>query len=126
VLDLGLVQMRKLVLLGLRAEAQFINMIDDFAQIVSAGNLVPDLRKNLSDLIFDRVRPTGLLSETVQVRKELLVDEVAQIVAGHGRVVVQLAILALRRSPTFPPIRLVEDVGVRLALKLCLSSFVLL
>jgi hypothetical protein len=40
VLDLGFVQVRELVLLGLRAEAQLIDVVDDLAQVVAALDLV--------------------------------------------------------------------------------------
>jgi hypothetical protein len=37
-------------------EVQFINVVDDLAQVVAALNLVLDLAKYLPDLVFDRVR----------------------------------------------------------------------
>jgi hypothetical protein len=58
-------------------------VIDDLAEIVAARNLVSDLSENLPDLVFDGVRPAGLLRESVQVGKKLLVDEVPEIVTGH-------------------------------------------
>ena len=126
VLDLGFVEMRQLVLLGLRAEAQFVDVVDDLAQVVAALNLVFDLAEDLADLVFDGVRAGGLLLEAVQVGEELLVDEVAEVVAGQGLVVVELAVLVLGRGPAFPAIGLVEDVGVFLALQRGLVGFVLL
>ena len=72
VLDLGFVEMGQLVLLGLRAEAQFVDVVDDLAQVVAALNLVFDLAEDFADLVFDGVRPGGLLLEAVQVGKELL------------------------------------------------------
>ncbi len=117
VLDLGFVEVRELVLLGLRAEAQFVDVVDDLAQVVAAVDLVFDLAEDLPDLVFDGVRPAGLLLEAVQVGKELLIDEVAQVVAGQGLVVVELAVLALGRGPAFPAVGLVEDVGVLLPLQ---------
>ena len=68
----------------------------------------------------------GLLREAVQVGKELLIDEVAEVVAGQGRVVVELAVLALGRGPGFPAVGFVEDVGVRLPLQCGLIGAVLL
>ena len=118
VLDLGFVEVRQLVLLGLRAEAQFVNVVDDLAQVVAALDLVLDLPEDLPDLVFDGVRPAGLLLEAVQVGKELLIDEVAQVVAGQGLVVVELAVLALWRGPGFPAVGFVEDEGVLLPLQL--------
>ena len=56
----------------------------------------------------------------------MLIDEVAQVVAGQGLVVVDLAVLVLRRGPAFPAIRLVEDVGVLLPVQRGLVGLVLL
>jgi uncharacterized protein with PhoU and TrkA domain len=47
------------VLLGLRAEAQFVDVVDDLAQVVAAVDLVLDLAEDLADLVFDGVRPAG-------------------------------------------------------------------
>ena len=126
VLDLGFVEVRQLVLLGLRAEAQFVDVVDDLAQVVAALDLVLDLAEDLADLVFDGVRPGGLLLEAVQVGEELAVDEVAQVVAGQGLVVVDLAVLVLRRGPAFPAVRLVEDEGVFLPLQRGFVGLVLL
>jgi uncharacterized protein with PhoU and TrkA domain len=90
---------REFVLLGLRAEAQFVDVVDDLAQVVAALDLVLDLAEDLADLVFDGVRPAGLLLEAVQVGEELAVDEVAQVVAGQRLVVVELAVLVLGRGP---------------------------
>ena len=117
VLDLGFVEVRQLVLLGLRAEAQLVDVVDDLAQVVAALDLVLDLAEDLADLVFDGVRPAGLLLEAVQVGEELLVDEVAEVVAGQRLVVVELAVLALGRGPAFPAVGLVEDEGVLLPLQ---------
>jgi hypothetical protein len=57
------------VLLGLRAEAQLVNVVDDLAQVVAALDLVLDLAEDFADLVFDGVRPGGLLLEAVQVGK---------------------------------------------------------
>ena len=114
------------MLLGLRAEAQFVNVIDNLAQVVAALNLVLDLAEDLPNLVFDGVRAARLLFEAVQVGKELPVHEVAEVVAGQGFVVVEFAVLALGRGPAFPSIGLVEDVGVFLAVQRGLGAFVLL
>ena len=79
-LDLLLIEHRELVLLGLGAELQAIDQIDDLAQVVAALDAVLDLAEDLADLVFDGVRAGGLGFETVQVGEELLVDEVAEIV----------------------------------------------
>jgi len=70
------------MLLVLRTKAQFVNVVEDFAQIVAALNFVLDLAENLSDFVFNGVRPACLLFEALQVRKELAVYEVAEVVAS--------------------------------------------
>ena len=94
--------MAQLVLFGLRAEAQFVNVVDDLAQVVAALDFVFDLAEDFADLVFDGVRPAGLLLEAVEIGEELEVDEVAQVIAGLRFVVVDLAVLALRARP-IPP-----------------------
>lgn len=76
------------MLLGLRAEAQFVDVIDDLAQVVAAGDPVLDLAEDLPDFVFDRIRPAGLLREAVQLGKEIGIDELGQIVADLCLVVV--------------------------------------
>ena len=58
-LDLFFVEHRELVLLRLGAQAQTIEPIDDFAQVVAAGDLVAQFTEDLADLVLDRVRPAG-------------------------------------------------------------------
>ena len=87
------------MLLGLRAEAQFVDVVDDLAQGVAALNLVLDLAEYLADLVFDGVRAGGLLLEAVQVGEQLAIDKLAQVVAGQCLVVVELAVTVLGRGP---------------------------
>ena len=47
-------------------------------------DLVLDLAENLADLILYGVRSGGLLLETVQVREQLAVCKIAQIVTGQS------------------------------------------
>jgi hypothetical protein len=105
---------REFVLLGLRAEAQFVDVVDDLALVVAAVDLVLDLAEDLADLVFDGVRPAGALLEAVQIGEELGVDELAQIVAGPGLVVIELAIRVFRRRPAFPTIVGIKDEGILL------------
>ena len=53
----------------------------------------------------------------MQVGKEFLIDEVAEVVAGHRLVVVELAGLVFRRGPAFPAVGLVEDKAVFLTVE---------
>jgi hypothetical protein len=66
------------------------------------------------------------LLEAVQIGEKLAVDEVVEVVAGQGSVVVELAVFVLGRGPDVPAIGLVEDVGVFFALERGLVGLVLL
>jgi len=57
------------VLLVLRAEAEFVDVVDDLTQVVAALDLVLDLAEDLADLVFDGVRAAGFLFEPVKLRK---------------------------------------------------------
>ena len=124
--DLGFVEVGELVLFGLRAEAKLVDVVDDLAEVVAAGNFVFDLAEDFADFVFDGVRPGGLLLEAVKVGEELLIDEVAKVVAGQGFVVVDLAVLAFGRGPLFPAVGLVENEGVLLAFQRGFVGLVLL
>ena len=101
-------------------------MVDNLAQVVAALNLVLDLAEYLPDLVFDGIRSAGLLLEAVEVREELLIDEVAQVVAGQGGVVIEITVLALGRGPGIPAVGFVENVAVLLPLQCGLIGAVLL
>ncbi len=87
------------MLFCLGAETKLINMVDDLAQVISAGNLVFDFSEYLSDLVFNCVWPTGFLFEAVEVGKELLIDKVAQVIACQSLVMVKFAVLSFRCRP---------------------------
>jgi len=114
------------VLFGLRAEAQAVDQFGHFAQVIAALDTVLDLAEYFADLVFDGEGRGGALLETVQVRKELGVDEVAQVVAGHRVVVVGLAGCGLWRGPTFPTVGRIEDEAVLLAFERSFGGLVLL
>jgi len=116
-LDLFLIEHRELVLLGLGAEAQTIDHIDDFAQVVTAADLVAQFAEDLADLVFNRVRPAGALLEALQVGEQALVHEVAQVIASEGGVMIQLAAVVLRCRPAVPAVGLLEDGRIRAALQ---------
>src|SRR5439155_16340030 len=118
--------MREFVLLLLRAEAQFIDVLDNLAQVVTALNLVFDLAENLADLVFDCVRAGRSLLEPMQIGKESLIDKVSEVVADHRSVVVQLAVSSLRRRPAFPAILLLENVFVFLSVQRGFVGLILL
>jgi hypothetical protein len=52
----------QLVLLGSASGSQFVDVVDDLAQVVAAGDLVFDLAEDLADLVFDGVRSGGPLA----------------------------------------------------------------
>src|SRR6267143_1100997 len=83
-LDLIFVELREFVLLRLRAETQLVDVINDLAKVIPALNLVLNFSKDFPDLVFDRVRPSRALFETVQIGKKLLINEVAEVVAGKS------------------------------------------
>jgi hypothetical protein len=79
---------------------------------VTPSQAVLNLPKDLPDLVFQRVRAGGPGLEAVQVGEELGVDELDEVVAGEGGVVVNLAVLALGRGPCFPAVGRIENGGV--------------
>jgi hypothetical protein len=118
--------MGQFVLLGLRAEAQLVDVVNDFAQVVAALNLVLDLPENLADLVFDGVRAAGLLLEAVKIGEELAANKVAKIIASLRLVVINLAVLGLGRGPFVSAVGLVEEEGVLFPLEGGFIGFVLL
>ena len=87
------------MLLGLRSKAEFVDVVDDLAEVVAALDAVLYLAEYLADLVFDGVWPAGLLLETVKIGEELGVDEGNEVIAGQGGVMVYLAVFALGCSP---------------------------
>ncbi len=126
VLDLGFVKVGEFVLLDLRAEAEFVDVVDDLAQVVAALDAVLYFAEDFADFVFDRVRPGGALLEARQIGEELGVDELGEVVAGEGGVVVDLAVLAFGRRPAFPAILPFEDEAVFFPFQLRLHGFVVL
>ena len=103
------------MLFGLGAEAQGVDMGDDFAEVVAAADAVLDLAEDLADLVFDGVGAGGALAEALEVGEEPEVGEVAQVVAGEGGVVVQRAVGVFGGGPGGPAVGGIEDVAVGLA-----------
>lgn len=60
---------------------------------VAAGDLVLNLTEDLAHLVFDGVRSGGLLFEGVQVGEQLQVDEIPEVIAREGGIVIELACL---------------------------------
>jgi hypothetical protein len=112
VFDLGLVEVREFVLLGLGLEAEFVDVVDDLAEVVAALDAVLYLAEDFADLVFDGVRAAGLLLETVKIGEELGVDEGDEVITSQGGVVVDLTVFGLRGSPRFPAVGRIENVGV--------------
>ncbi len=109
--------------LVLGGKAEFVDVVDDLAQVVAALDAVLDLTEDFADLVFDGVRASGLGLEAVQVGEELGVDELDKVVAGHRTVVVDLAVL-FRCGPGFPLIRSIENGAVCPAFERGFGGFV--
>ena len=62
----------------------------------------------------------------MEVGEEFEVDEVSEVVAGHGGIVIELAVLALGGGPGVPAEGFVKDEAVFFAFQLGLCGFVLL
>ena len=60
-----------LMLFLLGAEAQFVDPVDHFAQVVATLDFVFQLAEYLADLVFDGIGSAGALFEAVQVGEEL-------------------------------------------------------
>ena len=82
----------------LDTEAEFINTIDHFTQIVAALDTVLQFAKNLPDLIFDGVSLFGINLEFLEVRKEFMIDEIFQVIASSS-IVINFPITQFRRCP---------------------------
>ena len=48
------------MLLGLRAEAQAVDLVDDLAEVAAGLNLVFDLGEDFADFVLDRVGVVGV------------------------------------------------------------------
>jgi len=105
------------VLLGLRSKAEFVDVVDDLAEIVAALDAVLYLPEDFADFVFDGVWAAGLLLETVEIGEELGVDEGDEVITSQGGVVVDLAVFGLRGSPRFPALGRIENVGVSSSFK---------
>ena len=57
------------MLLGLRIEAQRIDDLQHFAQVVATLEFAFDLAEDFADLVFDGVGAGGALLEAAQVRE---------------------------------------------------------
>ena len=123
--DLGFVEVGELVLFGLGAEAKLVDLVDDFAEVVAALNLVFDLAEDFADFVFGGIGIAGALLEAVKIGKEFQIHKVAEVVAGEGGVVVDFAVFGFRRGPGFPAEGLFEEVGILLAFELGFGGAVL-
>lgn len=66
----------------------------------------------VTDFVFDGLRPSGALLKTCQVRKQFGVDKGFEVIAGHGGVVVDLAVCAFGGGPCGPAVGLAQNVLV--------------
>ena len=89
------------MLFRLREETELVNRVNNVPQIIPTLNPVLNLRKNLPDLVLDGVWPAGLGLEALEIGEKLAVDEIEEVVAGEGVVVIELAGFVLGRGPAF-------------------------
>jgi len=85
IFDLGLVEVGEFVLPDLRAEAEFVDVVDDFAQIVAALDAALNLHEDFANLVFDGIRSGRALLKPHEVGEELLInkdDEVGPLIAA--------------------------------------------
>ena len=68
--------------LVLRLETKFVYVFQRIAQRITTLNLVFQLAKDLTDLVFDLVGRICLLLERLQIRKKIVIDELNQIITG--------------------------------------------
>jgi len=118
VLDLRLVEMTHLVLLGARLELELVDEVDDLAEVVAGLEPVLELAEDLADLVLDRIGAVGIGLKLLEIGIELVVDEVLEVVAGHGVDEVDFSVF-LGRGPDRPAEFLLDDRGVGNALELC-------
>ncbi len=90
------------MLLLLGAKAEFVHQLQGVAQRVATLELVFDLPEDLPDLVLDRVRPARTVLEALEVRGKVVVDELDQIVADQGVIVIEGSVGLLRGRPVRP------------------------
>lgn len=112
------------MLFGLGAEAEFVDVVDDFAEVVAASDAVFEFAEDFADFVFDGAGAGGFLLEGVEIGEELEVDEVAEVVAGAGGVVIEFAVAGFGSSPCGPAVGRVEDVGIALSFEGGLFGFI--
>ena len=71
------------MLLLLRAKAQLIDILQRIPQAIPALKLILNLAKNLANLILDRVWPRRPLPKPTQIRKQLAIDILNQVIANQ-------------------------------------------
>src|SRR5947208_9015965 len=107
-------------------EPQFVDVVDDLAKIVTALNLVLNLAEDFADFVFDCVWTGCFLLEALEIGKELLINEVPEVVTGHRFVVIEFPVSRFRRGPLLPAIWLFENEVIFATIQLCLSRTILL
>jgi len=125
VLDLGFIQVRELMFFGLGTKAQTIDDLSHFPQVVATLKLVFNLPEDLTDLVFDCVGSGGSLFESAQIRKQLMVDKILEVITGHCPIVIKLSAYRLRGGPAFPSEIFFKDEVVRPSLKFGFHGLVL-
>ena len=102
-----------------RLEMERIDLIDDLTHVVTAVDLIAELREDLAYLVLQSVRRRGSIFEMLEGRKEFVVYEIHQIIAGHGIDYIYLAFVGLGSSPRAPPVKTGNEPLVFLSVRLC-------
>ena len=82
--NLGLIEDGHLVLVLGALETELVDEVDDLAQVVARGNLVLQLGKNLTYLVFQRLGTGGRVLELAKRGEQLTVDKGRQVGTRHG------------------------------------------
>jgi hypothetical protein len=112
--------------LGIESKLQFVDVVDYLAKIVTALNLVLNLAEDFADFVFDCVWTGCFLLEALERGKELLINEVSEVVTGHRFVVIEFPVGRFRRGPLLPAIWLFENEVVFATVQLGLSRSIFL
>ena len=108
-LDIALIEHRHFVLVLSTLEVELINHVDNLTHIESRANLVMQLSKDFANLIFQAIRLGCCVLKVFEVREELLVNKLHEVVATHSINGIQYHLACLRvfllgRSPLAPTI----------------------
>ena len=115
--DFVFVQVAHLVLVFAALETQRVGIPQDFTKVVAARYFVAEFTEDFANLVLQRLRRGGGFLKLFEVREQLVVHEVREVVAGERLGVVRFAILGLRGGPGVPTEHLFDNPFVGFALE---------